>query len=147
MPVTANASSTISTPSAANSVRTTGTRGRAQLLLLPNRAADHLHGDPRGELASSLPEVVEQIAALVDERLVRIVRQANGRLPLRRRVAKIDDRALFVGRGAGSGSIGAAMVCVDVQMATQAMIAMTASDASWWKMWLTSMHTTILGRF
>ena len=62
---------------------------RKQFLLLPHRAADHLHADARGELASALAVVVEQFAAAIHERLVRVVRQADGRLPLRRRVAEI----------------------------------------------------------
>ena len=73
---------------------------RKQLLLPPDGALDHLHADPRAELASPLAVVVEQRAVLVDKRLPRIVRQADGRLPLRRGIAEVDRgrRGRFPGR-------------------------------------------------
>ena len=74
---------------------------RKQLLLLPDRAASHLHADARGELASALAVVVEQFAAAIHERLVRVVRQADGRLPFRRRVAEVHGARAGVGGGNG----------------------------------------------
>jgi hypothetical protein len=57
--------------------------GRVQLLLLPDRATDHLHAHARGEFASALAVVIKQLAAAIDERFLRVIRQTDCGLPFR----------------------------------------------------------------
>ena len=77
---------------------------RLQFLFLPDGAGGGLNGDAGGKLASALAVVVEQLAALIHERLLWIVRQADGGLPFRRRVTEIDDS--HVGRCGLQGNDG-----------------------------------------
>ena len=70
-----------------------------KLLFRPMRVFDDFHPDARAKFAVSAPVVIKQLAAPICERLLRIVRQADRRLPFRRGVTEID---------AGCGGIGGA---------------------------------------
>ena len=66
-----------------------GRAGRVHVLLLPYAVADHLNAYASAELASTLVVMVEQFPTPIHERLLWIIRQADGGLPLGRGVAKV----------------------------------------------------------
>ncbi|MCX6865126.1 MAG: hypothetical protein NTV46_02715 [Verrucomicrobia bacterium] len=81
---------------------------RKEFLFLPDRVRRHFHGDARSEFVAAFAIMIEQCAVLIDERFARIVRQTDGGLPLRRRMAEVqhaDCRGRRVSGGDGtSGS-------------------------------------------